>query len=108
MAFPPVAPIMAAPEYMISPTTGLKASQATIQAMCLRHQPPPHSVMEAAAAIGSVPVSSVITPSRRYIRIMWITPAISSNRPMMISRKAVHPSVWQVAISFSCDLTPSS
>src|SRR5688572_3917478 len=56
--------IIAAPAYRTRPVAGLKTSQATIQAMCLRHQELPHSVIEAAAASGRVPERMTITPSR--------------------------------------------
>ncbi len=55
--------------------------------MCLRHQPAPQSVIEAAAAIGRVPSMIIMTPSRMYIRIVCRMPASSSRKARISSRK---------------------
>ncbi|CAM5709464.1 hypothetical protein SHIRM173S_11154 [Streptomyces hirsutus] len=52
------------PAYITRAAAGLYNSQAISQPRCLRHQPEPQSVMEAAAAMGRVPSSRTMTPSR--------------------------------------------
>ncbi|RCG25495.1 hypothetical protein DTL70_08870 [Streptomyces diacarni] len=60
--------------------------------MCLRHQPPPQLLMEAAAAIGSVPNSTIMTARRMYSMIPWMMAAMSIRNARIRYRKAGMPS----------------